>query len=280
MGEIHNGADDNATGTAAVVELARRFAESGKKPARRLVFIAFSGEERGLLGSRHYCEKPIYPLESTVAMINFDMIGWLRKDRLTLFGTGTAADWVACAEKANKNTKLVLNNTHSPFAGSDHMPFFQKKVACVFAHTGLTPTYHTPDDDYATLDMKGASRVVDFTEELIKEINKVEGFTYQNPSSNRRSRRARAYLGLSLDFENVKDNGLTVLSTADDSPAQQAGFKKGDILNKLGSKEIRSRDDLVKFMRGKKPADKVNAEVIRGGKKESILVILGKASRR
>ena len=153
--EIHNGADDNATGTAAVLELARRFARYDQKPKRTMVFICFSAEERGLLGSAFYVneEKPLFDLAQTAAMINYDMIGWLREDKLTVFGTGSGSNFGDLLDKAAAGSDLKLDRVDSPFAGSDHMPFFQKGVPVMFLHTGLTDTYHTPEDDFQTLNM-------------------------------------------------------------------------------------------------------------------------------
>lgn len=156
--EIHNGADDNATGTAAVMELARRYAKYDKKPKRTVVFICFSAEERGLLGAAHYCnQEPVFDLGKTVAMINYDMIGWLREGKLTIFGSGCGSTFDSILDNAAAGTKIVLNKVPSPFAGSDHMPFYQKNIPVMFLHTGLTDTYHTPEDDFNTLNMSGSA---------------------------------------------------------------------------------------------------------------------------
>ena len=120
------------------------------------MFVAFSGEERGLLGSAYYVDNPLYPMENTVAMINYDMIGRLRNDKLTIFGTGTAEMFDGALEKANEtDSPLDLDKQASPFAGSDHMAFIRKEVPVMFLHTGLTDIYHTPEDDYETLNIDG-----------------------------------------------------------------------------------------------------------------------------
>ncbi len=276
-GEIHNGADDNATGTAAVMELARRFAQAGKKPARRLVFIGFSDEERGLLGSYHYVQEPIYPLESTVAMVNFDMIGWLRNDSLTLYGTGTSDAWEPCTDKANADFGMKLDRIAAGFAGSDHLPFSEKGIPAVFVHTGLTPTYHTPEDDTDTLDLPNAVRVVDYSEALIEALLETDKIEFTNAQSRRPSR--IAYLGAQLDFENIEESGLTIREVSPDSPAQKAGLQSGDIVSKMDDQDIRSREDIISFLRSKQPADKVNVVVIRDSQPVEIMVILGQSGR-
>lgn len=277
-GEVHNGADDNATGTAAVMELARRFAQADKKPSRRLVFIGFSGEERGLLGSNFYVRNPIYPLESTVAMVNFDMIGWLRNDNLTIYGTGTSNAWDGCLEKANEQMGLDLNKIAAGFAGSDHLPFSQNNVPAIFIHTGLTPTYHTPDDDTSTLDLPNAVRVVDYSEAVVKEMLEVDEFGFTEAQA-RRPRRRPAYLGTQLDFENTTEQGLTVTEVTEESPAAEAGLMSGDILSKMDDQEIQSRDDVISFLGSKRPGDEVTIIVIREGESVELKVTLGRSGR-
>ena len=132
--EVHNGADDNATGTAAVIELARRFAARDAKPARRLVFVCFTAEEMGLLGAYHYTSEPLFPLDGTAAMVNFDMIGWLRDDTVTIFNATSAPEFDTLLDRANEKTGLEINKS-AGFGGSDHLPFFQKKIPVMFVHT-------------------------------------------------------------------------------------------------------------------------------------------------
>jgi hypothetical protein len=279
FGEIHNGADDNATGTAAVMELARRYAQADKKPARRMVFIAFSAEERGLLGAYHYCENPVYPLASTVAMINFDMIGWLRNDKLVIYGTGTSSVFDPVADQANVEAKLQLDKITAGFAGSDHLPFQQKGIPAVFFHTGLTPVYHTPDDETAALDLPGGVRVIDYTEKFLDQLLATEKIEFQ--SGGGAERRARpAYLGAQMDFENITEQGLTIREVTEGSPAQQAGLKAGDIITQIDDKVMRSREDLTGFLSGKQPADKVAIKFLRDGGEQVLEVILGQGGRR
>ncbi|MDP1561252.1 MAG: M20/M25/M40 family metallo-hydrolase [Pirellulaceae bacterium] len=279
FGEIHNGADDNATGTAAVMELARRYAQAEKKPARRMVFIAFSAEERGLLGAYHYCENPIYPLSSTVAMINFDMIGWLRNDKLVIYGTGTSSVFDAVADQANDVAKLQLDKIAAGFAGSDHLPFQQKGIPAVFFHTGLTPVYHTPDDKTEALDMAGGVRVIDYTEKFLDQLLTIEKIEYQSGGGAQRRTRP-AYLGAQMDFENITEQGLTIREVTAGSPAQEAGFQAGDIITQIDDKPMRSRDDLTSFLSAKQPADKIVIKFLRDGGEQVLEVILGQGGRR
>lgn len=278
FGEIHNGADDNATGTAAVMELARRYAQAPKKPARRMVFIAFSAEERGLLGAYHYCENPIFPLSSTVAMINFDMIGWLRNDKLVIYGTGTSSVFDAVADQANAEAHLRLDKIAAGFAGSDHLPFQQKGIPAVFLHTGLTPVYHTPDDKAEALDLAGGVRVIDYTEKFLDRLLTTEKIEFQGGGGQRRTR--PAYLGAQMDFENITEQGLTIRDVTQGSPAEQAGLKAGDVIAQIDDEPMRSREDMTNFLRDKQPADKVSIKLIRDGGEQVFDVILGQGGRR
>lgn len=276
--EIHNGADDNATGTAGIIELARRFAQSTEKPSRRLVFIAFSGEERGLLGSAYYVDNPLYPLDKTVAMINYDMIGRLRDDKLTIFGTGTSKMFDEAVATANETENpLVLDKQPSPFAGSDHMAFVRHKIPVMFLHTGLTNIYHTPEDDYDTLNIPGAIKVIDYTERLVRVIAEAE--TKPEYTEFTAQRRSRAYLGIRFDYDK-DDRGAAVEELPDGSPAIAAGLEAGDIILSIGGAEISDRTSLTDFLSDKEPGDKVEVKYLRGDKEMTAELELGTTPRR
>lgn len=273
--EIHNGADDNATGTAAVMELARRFAKYDKKPKRTMVFICFSAEERGLLGAAYYCnDQPLFELGKTIAMVNYDMIGWLRDGKLTVFGSGCGSTFEALLDQAAKDTKIVLNKVPSPFAGSDHMPFYQKNVPVMFLHTGLTDTYHTPEDDFATLNMSGALDVINFSEKLIWDLtNADERPAFVSAEGGGQAR--PSFLGVRFDFVDTK-TGLKVESVSPDSPAQKAGLQAGDVVSELAGAKITERSELLKILRDNKPGAKIAIKFTRGTEEQSIDVELAK----
>ena len=276
--EVHNGADDNATGTVAVVELARRFAASDEKPSRRLVFIGFSGEERGLLGSRYYVDNPVVPIDSTVAMINFDMIGWLRDDALTIYGAGTSPDFREVIEAAGTDSGLDLKPISAGFAGSDHLPFQQRQVPALFLHTGLTSTYHTPDDDYETLNMPGCVRVIDYSEDLIKELLKLEEAPTFAGAGSRPPRPRTAYLGARINFSD-EITGLYVEDVTDDSPASAAGLKTGDVIVANDDKALKTREDLLEMLQENKAGDELVLKVQRGDDTVEVKVTLGRTPR-
>ncbi|MDG1872447.1 MAG: M20/M25/M40 family metallo-hydrolase, partial [Mariniblastus sp.] len=237
--EIHNGADDNATGTAAVIELARRFNKRDKKPGRRLVFVCFTAEEMGLLGAIHYCENPIFPLESTAAMVNFDMIGWLRNEKLTLYNWNTSPQLDPIFEAANENLGFDLNKPTQAFGGSDHLPFNQRGVPNMFIHTGTNPVYHTPEDDFEAINCEGALRVIDYSErvvDLLAELEKKPSFGKPKPFR----------LGVMLDDENdiVSIGGIT-----EGSIAEKAGLQKDDVILDIDGVKMTKRRDVTKVIR-------------------------------
>ena len=255
--EIHNGADDNATGTEAVVELARMFAKRGKAPGRRLVFVCFSAEEMGLLGAQHYVKEPLFPLEDTVAMVNFDMIGWLRDDKLTVFNWNSCAEFDPILTNANEQMKLDLVKPPSGFAGSDHLPFFQRNIPVMFMHTGLTSTYHTPEDDFETLDCDGALKVIEFTEGVIDGIAKLDN----KPQFVGQQSARRVRLGVSLNSDHEK--GVEITRVSDDSIAAKAGLKEGDVIMAIDGKKTEDRravNGAVRSNSGKK----VKFKILRG----------------
>lgn len=278
--EIHNGADDNATGTAGLVELARRFAQNKQKPGHRLVFIAFSGEERGLLGSFHYVENPLYDMDKTVAMINYDMIGRLRDDKLTIFGTGTGDTFETLCDSANDDAQpLELNKVASASAGSDHMAFARKQIPVMFLHTGLTNIYHTPEDDYETLNIQGANRVVDYTERLIRGIADAESRPkFLEVSSGRRARRP-SYFGVRLDYE-ADERGPRIEEAPANAPAANAGLQAGDIILTIDGEEIGDADELNQILVSNRPGSEVEVTFIREDKEMSVQVELARTPRR
>ncbi|MCS6852191.1 MAG: M28 family peptidase, partial [Gemmataceae bacterium] len=174
---IHYGADDNASGTTMLLELARRLGADEKREGRRLVFIAFSAEESGLLGSEYYTRHPIFPLADTVAMINMDMVGRLRpdrkeanKDELIVYGTGTAKTFDELIERVNKKHEFKLKKVPGGMGPSDHASFYIQKVPVLFFFTGEHTDYHRPSDTADKINVAGMRRIADLVEEVAREL--------------------------------------------------------------------------------------------------------------
>ncbi|HMP80418.1 MAG TPA: M28 family peptidase, partial [Pirellulaceae bacterium] len=240
--EIHNGADDNASGTCGVIELARRFAARETRPARRLVFICFSAEEMGLLGARHYVNEPLIPLEKTICMINFDMIGMLGDDRgLTIFSVETAEEFSPILDKANESIQLSLRRPRGGNGASDHAMFLQKDIPVMFFHTGLTPTYHTPEDDFETINIPGMMEIIDLAEKTVDGLLALPTAP-KRVSASRGTTAPRVTLGTVLATEEGK--GVVVEEVAADSLAAKHGILVGDVILEVAGEKINVRRDV------------------------------------
>jgi hypothetical protein len=233
--EIHFGADDNASGTAAVLELARRFSQREKKPERRMVFICFSAEEMGLLGAVHYVNNPEFPLENTVMMFNFDMIGWLRDDALQVLSWNSSPQFGPVLDQFGEPLGLNIQKPRSMFGGSDHMPFDGRKIPNLFFHTGLHEVYHTPEDTFEAINCEGAVRVIDYAEKVIETMMAIEKRPSYGPS-------APFQLGVTLIDQ---PNNMTIEKISEGSPAQRAGLLVGDVILEVNDKPVTSRRALT-----------------------------------
>ncbi len=274
-GEIHNGADDNATGTAAVLEIMRRMTE-GPTPHRRIVFICFSGEERGLLGSKHYVGNPIVPLEHTVAMLNYDMIGTLRNNRVEVNGVGTATEFRPIVEAANESSSLDITIVEHPFAGSDHLPFFQQQIPVMFCFTGVTSRYHTPDDDFETINVDGVVAVIDYTEHLLRGIDSLRTAPEFKNVSRRSRRRRIPFLGIAPNLGgDDDDSGMPIRSVRPDSPAATAGLQVGDVIVRIGETDINEYADLIQFLQASQAGQQIRLSVVRGEEQLELQATLG-----
>jgi len=276
--EVHNGADDNASGTAVLLEIARRLAVREKPPARRIVFIAFSGEERGLLGSAHYARHPLFPLEKTVAMLNMDMVGRLQENKLIVHGTGTAKEFDAWVEKLNaggENGGFELVKKPGGFGPSDHATFYAKQIPVLHFFTGTHRDYHKPTDDADKVDIEGMQRVADLVTAVAQQIAETpEPPTYvetKQPVARRGG--TRPYLGSIPDFRS-NQKGYAISGTAKDSPAQRAGLKGGDVIIRFGESKIGNLEDIDGALRKYKAGDKVKVVVRRDGQDVELGVVL------
>ncbi|MEL6106598.1 MAG: M20/M25/M40 family metallo-hydrolase [Planctomycetota bacterium] len=277
---VHNGADDNATGTAAVIELARRFASRDQKPPRRMVFVGFTGEERGLLGSNYYIGNPLIPLEDTVAMANFDMIGNLREGGLQVGGVRTGKEFAGLVDKVVNEGSLKVN-TSLPMGGSDHSGFYRKGIPVVFFHTGLTDLYHTPDDDFETINVDGVVQTIDFAERLLDEFVAMPERPEHVEGVGRRPRRrgAMAYLGVVPDYS-ANEEGLLLTEVNEDGPAAKGGLKAGDIITKFAETEVADIQGLSVGLRKHKPGEKIEIIVQRDDEEVTLEVTLGSPPQR
>ena len=282
--EIHNGADDNASGTAAVIELARRFGARNTRPARRLLFIAFAAEETGLHGSTHYVNAPLYPLDKTVAMLNFDMVGRLSSGTLTLLGTGTAREFDPLLERLAKEHALKLKKNAAAiavFGGSDHMVFYKAKVPVLHFFTGTHRDYHRPSDDADKINVRGIRRVVGLAESLIDSVlDTPRPPTYvrvkpKDPHGGLGvSGGKMAYLGTVPDY-GTEIEGVLLNDIREDSPADKGGMKPGDVIIDIAGMPIKNVHSLTLALRQHKAGETVKVTVKRGQETKALEVTLG-----
>ncbi|GIX03699.1 MAG: aminopeptidase [Planctomycetaceae bacterium] len=273
--EIHNGADDNASGTVALLELARRFAARRSVP-RRLVFIAFTAEEMGLLGSAHYVKEPIFPLEQTIAMFNLDMVGRLQDNKLMVYGSGTSTRWKDLITRCNQATQFQLGWHPEGFGPSDHSSFYGKKIPVIHLFTGLHPDYHKPSDDWDKLNYEGMVRVIELMECLIADtMQQPERPDYVEVKGRPVLARtgSRPYLGTIPDFSSDQP-GYALSGTTAGSPAERGGLKAGDRIIKLGDYPVTGLEDFDLALRKYKAGDEITIVVVREGKQVELRVTL------
>ncbi|HET8562643.1 MAG TPA: M20/M25/M40 family metallo-hydrolase [Candidatus Binatia bacterium] len=278
-GQIHFGADDNASGTAVLLHLAERLSRANPKPPRTIVFAAFSGEELGLNGSRHFVTHPPFPLSTTKAMLNLDMVGRLRDNQLTIFGTRSAQEFSAIVTDAAR--ELALEVRESDGVGrSDHMSFYNKQIPVLHFFTGVHPDYHRPSDTWDKLNIEGMAKVSDLvlaTAQKIagtREPPKFVSLAARPPTTEEGERQAYGtYLGSIPDFSQSAE-GVPLAGVTDGSPAAQAGLRQGDIIVQFAGSKVSNLDDLFTLLRSKKPGDEVEIIVLRNRQPVSIKAVL------
>ena len=280
MNQIHNGADDNASGTVGMMELARRYATRGTKPSRRMVFIAFSGEERGLLGSEHYVKEPTFPLESTIAMFNYDMLGRMQEDKLTIYGVGTAKEFSAMLDAIGNPDHLNLDRVDGTMPNSDHYPFFGKQIPDFHFFTGLNKQYHTPDDDVETLNLPAMEAALDYSEKLLDATLAMDGRpTWKGAKEVSPPRNSNmAYLGVVPDYSD-SEGGLKISNVKDESPAAKGGLQAGDIIIKMGTIDVVDIQSLGTALTTYKPGKEVGITVRRDGTEITKSILLGEPKK-
>jgi hypothetical protein len=272
---IHPGADDNASGTAALLEIARRFAARPERPARRLVFVAFDAEERGLIGSRHYVDHPSVPLADTVAMLNFDMIGRLRKGELTVTGLQTAAEFAALLDLAGEQGELRIRRSDRVTGAGDHYSFYQRGIPVLHFFTGLTSEYHTPEDTFETINVDGVVQIIDLSERFLDVLLQSERPQLVQVETGRPAAGGMAYLGITPDYSSGAA-GLRVVAVAPDSPAEKGGLQVGDIVLRFGETPVADLQGLASGLRRNRPGDIVSVTVQRDQETVVCSVTLGR----
>jgi hypothetical protein len=274
--EIHNGADDNGSGSSVLIEVARQLTSRGKKLPRRIVFIAFTGEERGLVGSARYVRNPLVPLDKTVAMLNLDMVGRLQDEKLIVHGTGTATEFDALADRFGKQFGFTITKKPSGFGPSDHSSFYGAKVPVLFFFTGSHKDYHRPTDDFEKLNISGMRRIAEMvTEVALALADAGERPHYQEVQGGNETLGGgdRPYFGSIPDFAGDAP-GYALSGVTKGGPAERAGMKAGDIIIQFGDSKVGNLEDFDSALRKYKSGDKVPVTVKRGSDQVKLEVTL------
>jgi hypothetical protein len=279
-GAIHNGADDNASGTSALIQIARKLKTS--PPARTVVFIAFSGEEAGLLGSDYYVKHPIFPLARTYAMVNLDMVGRLRDDRLLVYGVATAKELGGLLDSVNAVAGLDLRPSGDGWGRSDQSSFYGAGLPVLHIFTDLHEDYHRTTDDWEKINADGLVKVADFTSEVVRALANRRGalaFVSVPPpvltaSSNASSAGYGAYLGTVPDMSE-NPGGVRLTGVRAGSPAEKAGLRGNDIILQIGDIQVTDLQTMTNALRTHKPGDVVQIRIRRDGVEQQVSVTLG-----
>jgi len=274
--DIHNGADDNASGTVALLDLARRLGDRKEKLPRRVVFIAFTAEELGLIGSAYYVNHPVFPLEKTVAMFNMDMVGRLVDEKLTIFGSGTSKRWEPELKPLVEEAKFAVTYKPEGFGPSDHSSFYGKKIPVLHFFTGTHPDYHRPTDDWEKINIGGIARITGLIEQMVvataENPERPDYVEVDAPQTAMRSG-SRPYVGTIPDFSN-QEPGYGISGASPGSPADKAGMKASDLIVQLGDDEVKNLEDFDLALRKHKAGDEVVFVVKRGGQRVPLKVKL------
>jgi hypothetical protein len=280
---IRRGADDNASGTAAVLELARLLTAS--PPRRSIVFVAFSGEELGLLGSEYFVSNSPIPLDSSIAMVNFDMVGRLREDRLIVYGVATATELPALLDSANNASQ---RQWHSPlritalgdgYGPSDHSSFYARNIPVLHFFTDLHEDYHRASDVVRKINANGEAHVVDVAENVIRALaDRSTRLTFVRSAappvaSSRQG--SDVYLGSIPDMTGGAQ-GLRLTGIRSGSPAEQAGLVSGDVIVEFAGRPVKDLYDFSDALYSHKPGDTVSVVVLRNGDRKQFRVRLGR----
>jgi hypothetical protein len=310
-GQVHYGADDNASGTTGLLELARRFGAKKERVGRRVVFVAFSGEERGLHGSKHYCQAPPFPLAKTVFMLNMDMIGRVveveddaglvqvggvagaaagtgtpgavvKRDRVVVYGTGTAPGMDELLTEANRKFDFKLLRVPGGSGPSDHESFYVKRVPVLFFFTGTHRDYHRPTDTPEKVNLPGLMKVADLVEVLTShyaaatERPKYQatkgGWTDPTDDRPRVSRPQGPKLGIMPGNYEAETGGVLVEDVVPGGASEKAGLKAKDVIVEIAGKPVKNINDYMTAMAGQKPGVAIDVVVVRQDKKLTVKV--------
>jgi Zn-dependent M28 family amino/carboxypeptidase len=277
---IHNGADDNASGVASILEIAEYLGSIKKKLKRSIVFIAFDAEEVGLLGSQFFANNPLLDIKQVKAMFNFDMVGRLNDQtkELSIGGTGTSLEWENILNSYQQKTDLKFAFSKEGLGPSDHASFYSLNIPVLFFMTGIHDDYHTPKDDVQFINTKGQEDVSLLGSQIIVQIvNQNTNLTFQEAGPKSRSdgrNGMKVKLGIMPGFASSENNGLKVEGVSKDGIADKAGILKGDLIIAINGENILNIYDYMNRLKKFNPGERISIDVLRGEEKKVFIVDL------
>jgi len=277
---IHNGADDNASGVATILEIAEKMAAQSKKTKRSVLFIAFGAEESGLLGSQYFVNKPLVDVKQIKAMFNFDMVGRMDKEsnQVSVGGTGTAIEWESLLAKYQENSGLKLAYSKEGFGPSDHASFYAQDIPVLFFNTGVHEDYHTPKDDIEYINTEGQEKLTKIGADLVFELTtRKENLNFKEAGPKKRTSSRgglKVRLGIMPGFASTDNNGLKVEGVTKDGPAEKAGLLKGDLIIAINGEKIQNIYDYMNRLKKFRPGDRISVDIMRAENKKVFIVDL------
>lgn len=283
---VHNGADDNASGVAALLEAARALA-AGTSPARSVLFVAFTGEEMGLLGSNQFVGSGVVPADRMKAMLNMDMVGRLGDDPLIVYGVDTAEEWRPLVESAARRYDVTVAARGEGYGPSDHTSFYTRDIPVLHFFTNVHGDYHQPGDDWEKIDTDGVQRVAGMVTDIARDLaarpanlTLVRGAGAPQPAAGEgQTRGYGAWLGTVPDFTPV-ERGVLLSGVSPGSPAEAAGILAGDVIVGLGDHDVADLQGMTDALRAHKPGDVVRVRYLRDGAERTAEVTLGSRASR
>ncbi len=278
---VHNGADDNASGTAMVMALANRLSLEKGKLKRSIIFVAFSSEEIGLLGSKYFVDHSPVELKKIKTMFNFDMVGRFEKDNnsISLSGTGTSTEADSLLKRLEVGLSFAVVHSPDGYGPSDHAAFYSSNIPVFYFNTGVHTDYHTPLDDTEKLDFDAEKLIGDFATNVILDVDNLpKALTFKESGkkdqAGRSGRRLKVTLGIMPDFAGTEKKGLRIDGVTKDGPADKGGMKKGDIITGVNGKVVGNIYEYMTRLQSLKQGMTVNVEIIRDGKNQVLVIQL------
>ena len=276
---VHNGADDNASGVAGIIEIAQKMAVSEQKPKRTVVFMAFGAEEMGLLGSKFFTENPLIDIKNVKMMLNFDMIGRLDSARtLTIGGTGTTAVSEEIIKKyaSDKNLNIAMSKEGS--GPSDHAAFYVKNIPVLFFFTGIHDDYHTPADDAHLINYSGEKDVLEVGYSIATEFANMQVapkfVMVDTPSQKSSRRKLKVTFGIIPNYAGGDETGMRIDGVRVGGPASNGGMLKGDVIVAIDGKKVSNIYDYMARLGRLKKGERCNVDVLRSGEKVVLILNL------